>query len=64
MNRDLPRLTRREALKLSAAGQELMLCDFASAGAAGNAYVSWLPAPGVVRLPFTRENPSRTRSAG
>ncbi len=35
------------------------LCDFASAGAAGNRYVSWLPAPGSKPAPFRRDNPLR-----
>jgi DUF1680 family protein len=39
-------------------GGTLTLCDFASAGAAGNEYVSWLPAD-AKPAPFTRENPWR-----
>lgn len=51
-------------LKIEAAdGQEMTLCDFASAGAAGTSYVSWLPVTGVQPQPFSRENPSRTRSS-
>jgi uncharacterized protein len=46
----------------AADGQELVLCDFATAGAAGTCYVSWLPARGATPQPFTPQNPSRTRS--
>ncbi len=50
-------------LKLPAGdGAELVLCDFATAGAAGHRYVSWLPVRGGVTQPFSRTNPSRTRS--
>jgi DUF1680 family protein len=45
-------------------GQELVLSDFATAGAAGTTYVSWLPVQGATPLPFTPENPSRTRVVG
>ena len=40
-------------------GQGITLCDFASAGMAGNRYVSWLPARDVKPIPFTRANPLR-----
>lgn len=40
-------------------GQGLTLCDFAGAGAAGNPYVSWLPAPGLTPVAFSRRNPLR-----
>jgi DUF1680 family protein len=40
-------------------GQGITLCDFASAGAAGNRYVSWLPAQGFQPVPFSRDNPLR-----
>jgi DUF1680 family protein len=40
-------------------GGSITLCDFASAGAAGNPYVSWLPAPGLRAVPFSRSNPLR-----
>lgn len=40
-------------------GRDITLCDFASAGAAGNRYVSWLPAKGLTPAPFSRENPLR-----
>jgi DUF1680 family protein len=33
-------------LRLKVGGQDLLLCDFASAGAAGNPYLTWLPAGG------------------
>jgi DUF1680 family protein len=38
-------------------GRELVLCDFASAGAAGTHYRSWLPVTGLSPRPFTREKP-------
>jgi len=40
-------------------GGALRLVDFASAGAAGNPYASWLPAQGFAPVPFSRENPLR-----
>ncbi|GEM_PF-1777892 len=40
-------------------GKGIMLCDFASAGAAGNRYVSWLPARNLKPSLFSRENPMR-----
>jgi hypothetical protein len=43
-------------------GQEVVLCDFASAGAAGTVYVSWFPTRGATLQSLTRANPSRTRS--
>jgi DUF1680 family protein len=42
--------------------RSIVLCDFASAGAAGNQYASWLPAPGLQPVPFSRENPLRIRA--
>jgi DUF1680 family protein len=47
----------------TANGKTLTLCDFASAGAAGNPYVSWLPAPDLKPAAFSRDNPLRTRPA-
>jgi uncharacterized protein len=41
-------------------GKTITLCDFASAGAGGNPYVSWLPAPGLKPVAFSRDNPLRT----
>src|SRR5262249_25597109 len=41
-------------------GQEMVLCDYATAGAAGTSYVSWLPVRGAAARPFIRDNPSRT----
>ena len=43
-------------------GKGITLCDFASAGATGTHYVSWLPAPGLKPAAFRRSNPLR-RSA-
>ena len=43
----------------AAGGKTVELCDFASAGMAGNRYVSWLPAVGAKPVPFSRENPLR-----
>jgi uncharacterized protein len=40
-------------------GHGITLCDFASAGAAGNRYVSWLPRSGLRPAPFSRDNPLR-----
>ena len=42
-------------------GRSVRLCDFASAGAAGNPYWSWLPARGgpAAAKPFSRMDPSR-----
>jgi hypothetical protein len=40
-------------------GRELCLCDFASAGASGTPYRSWLSVEGVSAVPFSRENPKR-----
>jgi DUF1680 family protein len=39
--------------------RELCLCDFASAGASGTPYRSWLSVEGVSPVPFSRENPKR-----
>jgi DUF1680 family protein len=42
-------------------GEEIVLCDFASAGAEGNAYRSWLRvAGGPAPAPFDRSRPDRT----
>jgi uncharacterized protein len=41
------------------AGKTITLCDFASAGAAGNPYVSWLHGKNRAPVPFSRENPLR-----
>ena len=71
--RKLPKLDLRRPLKgienvpgtlmrfraAAAGGGTVTLCDFASAGAAGNPYVSWLPAEGAEAVPFGRENPWR-----
>jgi hypothetical protein len=40
-------------------GRGIRLCDFASAGAAGNRYVSWLPVRKLRPAPFRPENPGR-----
>ncbi len=40
-------------------GKGITLCDFATAGMAGNQYASWLPAQGLKPTPFTRKNPMR-----
>ena len=40
-------------------GSELFLCDFASAGASGTPYRSWLPVEAVSPVPFSQENPKR-----
>jgi uncharacterized protein len=38
-------------------GQEIKLCDFATAGAYGNVYRSWLPVTGLTPLPFDSHKP-------
>jgi DUF1680 family protein len=43
----------------AADGGKVTLCDFASAGAAGNPYVSWLPCEAAEGAAFSRENPWR-----
>jgi DUF1680 family protein len=43
----------------TADGGTVTLCDFASAGAAGNRYVSWLPAREWKPVRFGRDNPLR-----
>jgi hypothetical protein len=45
-------------------GRTIKLCDFASAGTAGNPYVSWLPAPGLKPAKHSRENPMRAAWPG
>ena len=40
-------------------GRGITLCDFASAGNAGNRYVSWLPVSEFAPAPFSRANPMR-----
>ncbi len=45
----------------TAQGEPLYLCDFASAGATGTLYRSWLPITRALpSLPFTRANPLRS----
>jgi len=44
-------------------GQKVILCDFASAGAAGTIYRSWLSVEGVKPLSFSVENPLRSARA-
>ena len=43
-------------------GKGITLCDFASAGATGTHYVSWLPAGRVKPAPFSRRSPLRRTS--
>jgi len=40
-------------------GSDLFLCDFASAGATGTPYRSWLSVDGVSPVPFSMDNPKR-----
>jgi len=40
-------------------GQELLLCDFASAGSSGTPYRSWLSIAGTAPVPFSQSNPMR-----
>ncbi len=39
--------------------RELLLCDFASAGASGTPYRSWLPVAEVYPVAFSHSNPMR-----
>jgi len=41
-------------------GRKITLCDFASAGVAGNKYVSWLNVEGLKAVPFDMDSPFRT----
>lgn len=41
------------------AGLVVTLCDFATAGASGNRYLSWLPAEGYTPAGWSKENPFR-----
>jgi DUF1680 family protein len=45
-------------------GRSLVLCDFATAGMAGNRYRSWLRVEGPRPVPFSKNNPFRTVTAG
>ena len=40
-------------------GRDVLLCDYATAGATGTPYRSWLPVEGVSPAPFSRDNPKR-----
>jgi uncharacterized protein len=48
----------------AAEGHPLLLCDFASAGAAGTHYRSWLPITEVMPQPFSREHAVWTNRPG
>jgi DUF1680 family protein len=48
----------------AAGGRGVRLCDFASAGADGSAYRSWLKVESVGPVPFRRTNPRRSGPAG
>lgn len=41
----------------SVSGKELVLCDFSTAGAYGNRYVSWLPVRNVSAIPYDPSKP-------
>jgi len=47
------------ALRVPTERGDLILCDFASAGAAGTPYLSWLPFEGLRPVAFSRHNPLR-----
>ena len=40
-------------------GRSITLCDFATAGATGNKYVSWIPSNDLQPASFTKDNPLR-----
>jgi hypothetical protein len=44
----------------AADGKTLRLCDFASAGATGSPYRSWLPIKGAPAHNFSEQNPLGT----
>jgi hypothetical protein len=48
----------------TAQGQTVVLCDFASAGATGTRYNTWLPVEGAKPAAFSRQNPLRTARPG
>jgi hypothetical protein len=41
-------------------GRKLRLCDFASAGAGGSPYLSWLSIDNAPQTPFSQANPLRS----
>jgi hypothetical protein len=45
-------------------GRPVRLCDFASAGADGSPYQSWLRVDHAGRTPYSRANPLRLESVG
>ena len=45
---------------VAARGKKLRLCDFASAGAAGTPYRSWLEVDSIEKVRFSRANPLRS----
>jgi hypothetical protein len=48
-------------VKVKAAnGRAVLLCDFATAGATGTRYATWLRVEGAKPVPFSRENPLRS----
>ena len=48
---------------VAADGTKVRLCDYASAGVAGNPYQSWLPVRNAPKTPFSRANPLRSGRA-
>jgi DUF1680 family protein len=48
----------------AAGGRSVRLCDFASAGADGSAYQSWLKVEHVTAVPFRRTDPRRCGTGG
>jgi uncharacterized protein len=44
-------------------GSTITLCDFASAGACGNRYVSWLPCASLDAVDYYRQSPKSTNGA-
>jgi DUF1680 family protein len=61
-DKSMPEITPQPLLLLrfpTTDGREVVLCDFASAGAAGNRYISWLPARGHKPAAFSKDSPLR-----
>lgn len=40
-----------------AQGREMLLCDYATAGAYGNHYATWLPVKGLSTIAYSKDQP-------